>query len=398
MHQPSPYSTPTYRSDPYATYAQLRAEAPVCQTTLPSGAPVFLVSRAADVMACLKDPRLVKNIFNARTSSFFQRTVLRPLIGSNMLKADPPDHTRLRRLASDAFAPRVVAQWEPHIEAIAERLVGAFEHDKRVDLIGRYALPLPLTVITDMLGVPAHDHPRFHRWSANIIKSGVISGDATYLNPDILRLSWYLRGHIGRRRRSASDDLLTNLMEARLGDDRLSPTELVSTAVLLLIAGHETTVNLIGNGLATVLAHPDQLAALAAQPEMISAAVEELLRLVNPVQMVNRYAREPLTVADVPIPAGAHVQLLIGSANHDPALFDDPEAYRLDRTEARHLAFSHGIHYCLGAPLARLEGAVALRTILRRFPSLRLADPAAPLAWRPSLELRGLTQLHARFD
>lgn len=396
--QPSPYTSAAYRSNPYRIYTALRSDTPVCATTLPSGAPVYVVSRAADILLCLKDPRLVKNMYNARRPSLLQRLVLRPLIGSNMLKADPPDHTRLRRLASDAFAPRVIAQWEPHINAIAQRLIDAQLQRGRIDLIGEFALPLPLTVITDMLGVPAHDHARFHRWSANIINSGVISGDATYLNPDIIRLSMYMRGHIRRRQRSQTDDLLSQLLNARLGDDRLSPTELVSTAVLFLIAGHETTVNLIGNSLAHLLQHPDQLEHLATHPEDIPAAVEELLRLVSPVQLVNRYAREPLSIAGTDIPAGAHVQLLLGSANHDPELFRDPNAYQLGRTEARHLAFSHGIHFCLGAPLARLEGVIALRTLLQRIPTLRLADPTAPLPWRPSLELRGLTSLPAVFD
>ncbi|MFM2309095.1 MAG: hypothetical protein RLY87_1216 [Chloroflexota bacterium] len=396
--QQSIYADPTYRANPYDIYATLRNTTPVVQTTLPSGASVYLVTRAADVLQCLRDPRLVKNMYNAGPATFFQRTVLRRLVGSNMLKADPPDHTRLRRLASDAFAPRSIAAWQPHIERIAEHLIDAVAATGRIDLIRDYALPLPLTVITDMLGVPAADHPKFHRWSTNIINSGVISGGATYLNPDILRLSAYMRSHIRRRRTTQTDDLLSQLMRARLGDDQLSPTELMSTAVLLLIAGHETTVNLIGNGLAALLQQPEHLAHLATHPEAIPAAVEELLRLCSPVQLVNRYARESLTIADVHIPHGAHIQLLLGSANHDPNLFADPDAYSLDHTESKHLAFSHGIHYCLGAPLARLEGAVALRILLERLPHLRLADPHAPLHWRPSIELRGLTTLTAVFD
>ncbi len=397
MHHQSIYAQPEYRANPYTTYATLRESTPVIQTTLPSGAPVYLVTRAVDIMQCLKDPRLLKNMYNARATTFFQRTVLRRLVGSNMLKADPPNHTRLRRLASDAFAPRAIAAWEPHIERIAHARIDAIAPSGHIDLIRDYALPLPLTVITDMLGVPVADHPRFHRWSTKIINSGVISGGASYLNPDILRLSLYMRGHIRRRRGGNSTDLLSQLMQTRLGDDQLSGTELMSTAVLLLIAGHETTVNLIGNGLATLLQQPEHLAHLAAHPESIPAAVEELLRLGSPVQLVNRFASEALTIADVPIPRGAHIQLLLGSANHDPSLYTDPDAYHLDRTEAKHLAFSHGIHFCLGAPLARLEGAVALRVLLERLPSLRLSESATPLAWRPSIELRGLTSLPAQF-
>ena len=396
MH-PSIYTAPTFRADPYATYRTLRDDAPVLLTTRGAGAPVYLVSRAADIMDCLRDPRLKKNMYNTRTPSFFERLFIRPLVGSNMLKADPPDHTRLRRLASDAFAPRVIAAWQPHIERIANRLIDAVAHTGQIDLIRDYALPLPLTVITDMLGIPAADHPRFHRWSTNIINSGVISGSATYLNRDILRLGLYLRGHIRRRRTTPSDDLLSQLMQAHLGTDQLSSRELVSTAVLLLIAGHETTVNLIGNGLATLLQQPAHLTHLAAHPEDIPRAVEELLRLCSPVQLVNRYAAEDLTIAGVAIPRGAHIQLLLGSANHDATIFANPEEYQLDRDEAKHLAFSHGIHYCLGAPLARLEGSVALRVLLERLPSLQLVDPVAPLEWRPSIELRGLTRLPAVF-
>lgn len=396
MHPPID-SAPTFRADPYASYRTLRTDAPVLLTTRVAGAPVYLVSRAADILDCLRDPRLKKNMYNTRTPSFFERLFVRPLVGSNMLKADPPDHTRLRRLASDAFAPRVIAAWQPHIVGIANRLIDAVAHTGQIDLIRDYALPLPLTVITDMLGIPAADHPRFQRWSTNIINSGVISGSATYLNRDILRLGLYLRGHIRRRRTTPSDDLLSQLMQAHLGTDRLSPRELVSTAVLLLIAGHETTVNLIGNGLATLLQQPAHLNHLAAHPEDIPRAVEELLRLCSPVQLVNRYAAEDLSIAGVAIPRGAHIQLLLGSANHDATIFANPEEYQLDRDEAKHLAFSHGIHYCLGAPLARLEGSVALRVLLERLPSLQLVDPAAPLEWRPSIELRGLTQLPATF-
>ncbi len=395
--QPSITSTQSFRANPYAIYAGLREHSPVTLSTRADGSAVYLVSRAAEIFDCLRDARLKKNIYNTRTPTLFQRLFLRPIVGSNMLKADPPDHTRLRRLASDAFAPRTIAAWEPHIEQIAHRLIDAVAATGTIDLIRDYALPLPLTVITDMLGIPATDHHRFHTWSSNLINAGVISSGVTVLNRDIIQLSMYMRGHIRRRQKVLGTDLLSQLIQAHLGEDRLSPTELVSTAILLLIAGHETTVNLIGNGLATLLQLPDQCDHLIAHPEAIPAAVEELLRLCSPVQLVNRYAAEPLVIADVAIPRGAHIQLLIGSANHDGALFADPDSYQLNQAESKHLAFSHGIHFCLGAPLARLEGAVALRVLLERLPTLRLSDPVAPLEWRPSIELRGLTRLPAQF-
>jgi cytochrome P450 len=394
-HTDSPYSHPTYRANPYAWYEGWRATPPVYQTTLPSGAPVYVVTRYADVLAALKDPRLIKNVYNVRHQGWLAQRLWRRFSDSNMLKADPPTHTRLRRLASDAFQPRRIAQMRPDIERIADGLIDRMRDKPQCDFISDFALPLPIHVISQMLGVPERDHGRFHAWSNAIIASGVLSSERMVLTREMVALSRYMRRLIAERRRRPGDDVVSQLIAAEVNGERLSQTELVVTTILLLIAGHETTVNLLGNGLLALLQHPDQWQLLCADQARIPAAVEELLRLVNPVQLVNRYAAEEVVIAGVTIPRGAHVQLVIASANHDASVFSSPDRLDLTAETGRHLAFSQGIHYCLGAPLARLEGVVAFERLTQRMPTLQLVNPDQ-IEWRQGLELRGLAQLLVR--
>ncbi len=393
-----PLADPTYKSDPYAVYAQMRAETPAYPTMLPNGVQVFMVTRYADVLAGLKDERLVKNIHNARPRDLLSRMGLRPnLNNTNMLRADPPEHTRLRALAHAAFTPKFVNQMRAHVQEIADRLLDAALPKGQMDLIRDFAFPLPITVITEMLGVPTADEARFRKWSGAIIASGALSNETPSLVPEMLPLAQYVSRLVRARRKDPQDDLVSQLIHAEQNGDRFSQNEVIGTTILLLIAGHETTVNLIGNGTLALLQAPEQMEKLRQDPSLIKPAVEAILRLVNPVQMVNRYAAVDLEIGGVALPKGSHVMLAVAAADHDPALAGAPDQLDVTHGDSRHLAFGQGIHYCLGAPLARLEDEIAFASLLARLPNLRLADPSQPLAWRPALELRGMSALEVVF-
>jgi cytochrome P450 len=316
---------------------------------------------------------------------------------SNMLKADPPDHTRLRGLANEAFKPKYINQLRGHIEEIASGLLDTVQTDGSMDLIADFAFPLPITVICEMLGVPTKDEDKFRAWSTALIASGALSSETPHLGKELLQLGNYVRKLIADHRKHPSADVISQLIDAEQGGDKLSDMELLGTTVLLLIAGHETTVNLIGNGMLALMQHPAQLEMLKTNPALVKPAVEEILRYVNPVQIVNRYAAEDMEIAGQQIPRGSHLQLVLAAANHDPAYVSDPEQLNITREEARHVAFSQGIHYCLGAPLARLEGEIAFTTLLKRLPDIHLAIAPEQLEWRPAYELRGLKSLPVLF-
>ena len=248
-----------------------------------------------------------------------------------------------------------------------------------------------------MLGVPAKDHDRFRDWSQALIASGALSSEGSQVGPIMLPLLNYVRLLIADHRKHPKDDLISQLIDAEENGDKLSNTELIGTTVLLLIAGHETTVNLIGNGMLALMQFPEQLARLQQDPTLIKPAVEEILRFVNPVQTVNRYASVDMEIAGQQIPRGSHVMLFIAAANHDSAQFSNPDVLNISESETRHVAFSQGIHYCLGAPLARLEGEIAFKTLLTRLPNIHLATSPEALTWRPAFELRGLTALPVVF-
>jgi len=392
----SPLAQADYKANPYAYYAQLRDETPVHKTTLPNGVEVYLVSRYADVQAGLKDSRLVKNIVNAREPRLVDKLGLN-LNNSNMLRADPPEHTRLRKLANEAFKPKYINQMRGHIEEIANQLIDAVQAGGKMDLIADFAFPLPITVISEMLGVPAKDHEKFRAWSSDLIASGALSSETPHFSTDIIQLVNYVRKLVADHRKHPKDDLTSQLIDAEEGGDKFNDREIIGTTILLLIAGHETTVNLIGNGMLALLQYPEQLDKLKQDPSLIKPAVEELLRFVNPVQAVNRYASEDMEIAGTMIPKGSHVMMMIAAANHDPSQFAHADTLNITADEAKHVAFSQGIHYCLGAPLARLEGEIAIATLLHRLPNIQLAVAPEALSWRPAFELRGLNALPVRF-
>ncbi|HEY1014632.1 MAG TPA: cytochrome P450 [Herpetosiphonaceae bacterium] len=380
----------------YATYARLRAEAPIFKASLPNGDPLWLVTRYEDVVAIFKDERFAKNFRNAMTP---EQLATMPVGGlsdfahRNMLFIDPPDHARLRSLVARGFTPARIEALRPRIQQIADELIDALPAGEPFDLLDAYAFPLPITVISEMLGVPHEDREQFRVWS-NVM----VNGD-TMLPNEPLRMQamqafgGYIYQLIERRRAEPRDDLVSLLVQAEEQGDRLDVQELMAMIFLLIVAGHETTVNLIANGVLALLANPGQLALLKAQPELIKNAVEELLRFDGPVETSTmRFAREDVAWGDQLIRRGERVLVIINSADRDPEIFENPDELDITRQIKHHVAFGHGIHYCLGAPLARLEGQVAIGTLLRRLPGLRLAVPAEQLTYRQSMLIRGLEQ------
>jgi cytochrome P450 PksS len=390
---------PVVKANPYPTYAWMRREAPVVASRLPDGRDAWLVSRYADVAQVLKDPRIAKD----------RRRVMKPLripmerlfgplvraLQYNMLDLDPPDHTRLRGLVHKAFTPRLIDRLRDRIQLLADQLLDRVVWRGELDLVADYALPIPSTIIAELLGVPPADRHKFHRWSSKLVTL-TTGGDALIALPYMLVFIAYLKRLIARRRGDPRDDLITALVRAEEAGDHMNSNEVLSMAFLLLVAGHETTVNLIADGTLALLEWPDQLALLRDDPELLTqgTAVEELLRYTSPIQIATeRFAAEPLELSGVTIPYASLVLTVLAAANRDERQFADSEALNLRRTPNPHLAFGQGVHYCLGAPLARLEGRIAFETLLRRIPKFRVAVPAQTLPRKRGIFLRGLEHL-----
>ena len=395
-------ASPAFKANPYPFYARLRAEAPVWRATLHDRRTAWLVTRYEDVARMLKDDTFAKDKLNAMDPEQRSKTpwvpgFLKPL-ERNMLDLDDPDHVRLRALVSRAFTPRLIERLRGRIESLCEELLDAMERERKrkggTDLVAGYALPLPATVIAELLGVPAEDHAKFHRWSNRLVS--VSSGrDILRALPAALSFVRYLRNLVERHRADPEDDLITALIRAEEAGDKLSEDELLAMAFLLLVAGHETTVNLVASGTLALLEHPEQTERLRREPSLVKPAVEELLRYTSPVELATeRYARQDTEIGGRRIPRGGLVLAVLGSANRDERHFEDPDALDLARDPNRHLAFGRGgVHHCLGAPLARMEGQIALNALLRRFPGARLAMAPETLRWRRGLFLRGLERL-----
>jgi cytochrome P450 len=316
-----------------------------------------------------------------------------------MLFRDPPDHTRLRRLVSQAFTPRTVERLHGHIVEVAETLIGRAIDRGRMDLIADFAFPLPIIVIAELLGVPPSDRDKFRDWSSDLtqgLSPGAGPEELERVERSVDRFDEYMSAIIEQRRREPRSDLISDLVRAHEAGDHLSMEELLATCRLILSAGHETTVNLIGNGMLALLRHPEARAALAADPSLLPNAVEEFLRYDSPVQLTLRFTLEPTVLGDQALSPGDLVVVLLGAANHDPAVFAEPARLDLRRENVRdHISFGGGIHYCLGASLARLEGQIAIGALLRRLPGLALVSEA--LTWRPNPVLRGVESLPVVF-
>jgi cytochrome P450 len=314
-----------------------------------------------------------------------------------MLDLDPPDHTRLRALVHKAFTPSLVEQMRSRTQAIADELLDRVVSTGEMDLIRDFALPLPMTIITEILGVPAKDHDKFHKWSQAVVSLTSPSPTLRVL-PSVWKFIRYLRQFFKLRRRDPQNDLVSALIKAEEAGDKLNEDELLAMVFLLLIAGHETTVNLIGNGTLALIENPNEMRKLQSQPSLVKPAIEELLRYTSPVfTTTERYAREDTMIHGVTIPRGEMTLGVLGSANRDEAAFENPNELQINREPNRHLSFGQGIHFCLGAPLARMEAHIAFTTLFRRLPDLGLRSPAHSLRWRPSIFLRGLASLPVRF-
>ena len=389
------------RDNPFPLFEQVRARGPVHRVTLADGHDAWLVVRHAEARAALNDPRISKDMQAAlaASGSVVAEGLPGPAFARHMLVVDPPDHTRLRRLVAAAFSVRRVEALQGHVQKIVDDMLDAIAArgaDAEVDLIEAFAFPLPFTVICELLGVPEAGRASFgHALVAMLVPT---RNDEEYARAKVASdtVVAFLGNLVAEKRRDPDDALVSALIDARDGDERLSERELLSTIFQLIIAGHDTTSSLIGNGVVALLTHPQQLARLRAEPALMANAVEELIRWDAPVpHSTFRYALEPIELGGVTIPAGAQVIINLAAANRDAAHFQAPDVLDLDRADSRHLGFGHGIHFCLGAPLARMEGQIALGALIRRFPELRLAVPVGQLHWDhgDGLVLRGLTNL-----
>ncbi|MCM9076923.1 MULTISPECIES: cytochrome P450 family protein [Streptomyces] len=382
-----------FNADPYPFYDALRTAGPVHRLVL-GGERTWLVVGHEEARQALTHPGLSKNWFGSEP--FANGTPVQA-VATSMLDSDPPRHTRLRRLVARAFTARRVESLRPRVQQITDELLDAMaaRPDRRADLIAAFAAPLPMTVICELLGVPGLDRQRFRSWSGEIVAplNGVGADPRA-----VEEMTAYLLELVAAKAEDPGEDLLSALIRTRDEDGgRLSPDELIGMAFLLLVAGHETTVNLIGNGVRALLAHPDQLAALRADPDaLIDGAVEEMLRYDGPVQHATyRFAATDLELGGVSIEAGSSVLVALAAADRDPARFahPGPDVFDIRRTGPGHLAFGHGIHFCLGAPLARMEARIAVRALLDRFPDLAEAPDAGPPDWLPGSLMRGVTRL-----
>jgi cytochrome P450 len=417
-----------FATNPYPAYAWLREHAPVHKTRLPSGVEAWLVTRYVDAKQALADPRLSKNPAHHDEPAHAKGKTGIPgerkaELMTHLLNIDPPDHTRLRRLVSKAFTPRRVAEFAPRVQELTNDLIDRFAAEGSADLIHDFAFPLPIYAICELLGVPREDQDDFRDWAGMMIRHG--GGPRGGVARSVKKMRGYLAELIHRNREALSDaptpypggnlsdapapapvpgeDLISGLIRASDHGEHLTENEAAAMAFILLFAGFETTVNLIGNGTFALLTHPEQRARLekslaAGEHDLLETGVEELLRYDGPVELATwRFATRSLALGGQDIAAGDPVLVVLAAADRDPERFADPDVLDLGRRDNQHLGYGHGIHYCLGAPLARLEGQTALATLLTRLPDLQLAADSADLRWRGGLIMRGLRTLPVEF-
>lgn len=413
----------SFKAHAFPAYAAMRAEGPAAGFTMPDGKRLWLVTRFAEASEMLKDQnRFVNDISNALTeeeyAALFQQSTeeLTPeqqamaaltdeVLSGQLLGVDPPDHSRLRRLVAIPFTPKYIEGLRPRIQAIADALLDAAEaraeatgrHE--MELIDDFAYPLPLTVIAEMLGIPEEDRGRFREWSQAAVSFTPADRANPAMTGKLIEFIAYMQALVATKRADPGDDLLSGLVIAEMEGDKLSENELLSLIFILIVAGHETTVNLIANGMLALFEHPEEYARLRANPDLVRSAVEEMLRFYGPVEMsLTRWAREDAVFGGVQMQRGDQVMALLASANRDESRFPDPDRFDIAREPNRHLAFGTGIHACLGSALARMEGQIAFTTLLARLPGLAPAIPRDRIEWRDATFLRGLTRLPVTWD
>ncbi|MFC9249788.1 cytochrome P450 family protein [Amycolatopsis thailandensis] len=384
-----------YLQNPHDLSARLRAEGPARPVTMPDGVRVWLVTSHAEARALLTDPRLSSDgvydrLEYARQLAEGKKIEFSRSLAAHLLNVDPPDHTRLRKLVNKAFTGRTIARLRPRVEEIADELLDAIPENEPVDLIPAFALPLPIQVICELMGIPADDRGRFAGWSGQMVSTAA----PEEIGAASEAMAGYLAGLVEGKRAEPADDLLSALVHASEDGDRLTVPELIAMTFVLLIGGYETTVNLISGGVLSLLREPAQLAALRADPGLLPNAIEEFLRFETPNNMASpRFTKEPVVVGDVTIPKDELVMVSLLAGNRDAERFADPDRLDITRPTGAHLGFGHGIHYCVGAPLGRLEGEIAIGRLLERFSRMELAVDPAGLRWRSSTQMHGLEAL-----
>ncbi|MFI5987019.1 cytochrome P450 [Streptomyces sp. NPDC051555] len=393
---PQPFGL-DFQADPYAVYAQLREQGSVHRVALPDGSPVWLVTHEEDVRRGLADPHF--SVDKQHSGSGFKGFSLPPALDANLLNLDGGDHLRLRRLVAQGFTPRHVDAMRAHIQSAVDtfvsRLLGRLEADGQADLVAEFANPLPLKIIGDLFVVPAEEQGQFSEWISGML--------APTSKEELVRsiggIHQYLVDLVASRRATPGDDILSGLIAARDEEDRLTEDELVSLAFLILGAGSENVQHQISNAVVTLLDHPDQLSELREKPELLAAAVEELLRYAHPnLSAIRRFPTEPVDVGDVRIPAGDTVLFSLAAAHRDPARYPQPDQFDIHRADTGHLALGHGLHYCLGAALARTQITLALDALLRRLPQLRLVSAHEDIRWTTTFRFRAPRDLFVAGD
>ncbi|KKB73057.1 cytochrome P450 [Bacillus glycinifermentans] len=384
--------------NPFPVYSEVREQEPVYRFLLPSGHYAWIVTRYDDAVKVLSDSKFIANPLHLNEADDPAEPPHKKIISRNLLSVNPADHRRLRRLVQKAFTPRMVERLRGRIEEIANELLDNVQDKGEMNLIEDYAFPLPIIVICEMLGIPHEDQDTFRKWS-DVIMEGVNNPHFEQQSEEVMiAFVDYLRDLIARRRKELKEDLISDLISVEVEGDVLSEHEMYALVFVLIIAGHETTVNLIGNGILALLHHPDQKAKLQNQPELIHSAIEEMLRYDGPAEVSNiRWATEDAKLGGKTIRKGEMLFISFSSANRDPEKFADPDSFNITREANNHLAFGKGVHHCLGAPLARLEGEIAIGTLLRRMPDLRLKTNADFLEWRPGMIIRGLKEIPLLF-
>lgn len=378
-----------FTKNPYPAYAKMRKDEPVHKMRFPDGQLGWLITRYEDAVEIMKDPRVIKDVSklfggNMDSGSVFMH---------NMLFSDPPDHKRLRGLVQKAFTPQMISGMRGRIQEITDELLDQAAKGTRMNLIDDFAFPLPIIVISEILGIPTEDRDKFRIWSNSLIE-GSNGEHAAEMFQHVNEFIQYLSEWFEKVRKNPSEDLISQLILAEDEGDQLTERELYGVVTLLIIAGHETTVNLIGNSILALLEHPDQFDLLKEHPDRIHQAIEETLRFNGPVEFsTSRWANEDMEFRGQMIKRGELIIISLNSANHDPEVFENPDLFDISREKSPHLAFGKGIHLCLGAPLARLEGEIAITSLMQRFPEMNLAVGKDELEWRPGMIVRGVKEI-----
>lgn len=395
-------SSAEFKREAYEIYKELRTCHPVYPLSSGEQSQCWLITRYEDAVSLLKDPKLIKNIENIFSKqeevdvpfSLDNRKFLR----NHMLNSDPPNHSRLRLLVQKAFTPQMVLQLESQIQHIADTLLDKVEHSHSMNLVNDYAFPLPIMVISEMLGIPHEDQNKFRVWSQAIIETPHTSEDLQQNKQKLGEFVEYIQHLVDKKRESLDNDLISALIQAESEGIKLNVMELYSTISLLIVAGHETTVNLITNMTLALLEHPDQLQMLRQNFDLIELAIEEALRFYSPVEITTlRWAAEPFTMHGQNIQPKDRIIISLASSNRDEEFFQNADVFDITRKNNRHIAFGHGIHFCLGAPLARLEAKIAITTLLQRFPNIYLQDKREQIKWSENYLMRSLEELPLKF-